>query len=443
MLFSTMLKRSHGVLYLRRVVPAKLRDIIGKREIRISLKTRDPELGKRRLKVESLKVDALFDAARRGIIGALSATLDRSRMTEEEIEITRDYFVDKLVADDQGERRLSPVEKARYLAFVSSSADNPPLSVIWEKWRQERQPSSKLWAEWSTVLRRFTSIALEGVDMPIRDITKAHVRTFKAKLLATPARRKKGSTLSAASVAKNLGALRSVLAWAMAQGYIDLNPADGLTAVAGPKNGGEKARLPYSPGDLKRIFSEERKGAANYWLPYLALYTGARLEELAQLRVVDVKTDDGVAYLDIHGRDGRRIKTRSSERKVPLHPELLRLGFLQYVEGQRKAGHERVSSTLEQDTHGSWSGAWSKWYGRHLRSLGITDRRLTFHSFRHTMKDALRAARVPDAEQRAILGHSGVGVADGYGIGFPLTVLTESMAKVRYPGVSVEGLSRA
>src|SRR4030095_2416744 len=148
-------------------------------------------------KVESLKVDALFDAARRGVIGALSATLD-SRMTEEEIEITRDYFVDKLVADDQGERRLSPVEKARYLAFVSSSADNPPLSVIWEKWRQERQPSSKLWAEWSTVLRRFTSIALEGADMPVRDITKAHVRTFKAKLLATPARRKKGSTLSAA-----------------------------------------------------------------------------------------------------------------------------------------------------------------------------------------------------------------------------------------------------
>jgi hypothetical protein len=125
MLFSTMLKRSHGVLYLRRVVPAKLRDIIGKREIRISLKTRDSELAKRRLKVESLKVDALFDAARRGVVGALSATLDRSRMTEEEIEATTDYFVDKLVADDQGERRLPPAEKARYLAFVSSSPDNP------------------------------------------------------------------------------------------------------------------------------------------------------------------------------------------------------------------------------------------------------------------------------------------------------------------------------
>src|SRR5262245_36383261 len=103
MLFSTMLKRAHGVFYLRRVVPAKLRHIIGKREIRISLKTRDAELAKRRLKVESLKVDSLFDQARRGVVGALTPSFDRSRMTEEEIEATTDYFVDKLVADDQGE----------------------------------------------------------------------------------------------------------------------------------------------------------------------------------------------------------------------------------------------------------------------------------------------------------------------------------------------------
>src|SRR5207249_331618 len=98
-----------------------------------------------------------------------------------------------------------------------------------------------------------------------------------------------------------------------------------------------EVRLPYSPADLERIFAVERKGAANYWLPYLALYTGARLEELAQLRVVDVKIEDGIAYLDIHGLDGRRVKTRSPERKVPLHPELLRIGLLRYVEEQRAA----------------------------------------------------------------------------------------------------------
>ena len=99
-------------------------------------------------------------------------------------------------------------------------------------------------------------------------------------------------------------------------------------------------------------------------------------------------------------------------------PELVRLGFLRFVEEQRAAGHERIFSELGQDTHGAWSGAFSKWYGRHLRNVvGISEPRLTFYSFRHTMKDAMRAALIPDAVQRAILGHAGVGVADSYGLG--------------------------
>jgi hypothetical protein len=67
--------------------------------------------------------------------------------------------------------------------------------------------------------------------------------------------------------------------------------------------------------------------------------------------------------------------------------------------------------------------------------VGIKDRRLVYHSFRHTMNDRMRAARVPDAEQWAILGHAGQGVADAYGTGFPIAVLAESMARVTFPGV--------
>jgi integrase len=63
----------------------------------------------------------------------------------------------------------------------------------------------------------------------------------------------------------------------------------------------------------------------------------------------------------------------------------------------------------------------------------ITDARLTLHSSRHTVKDRLRAARVPEAVQRAILGHAGSSsVADGYGLGFPVSVLAEELAKVGY-----------
>ena len=56
-MFSTLLRRD-GVYYLRRVVPKSLRETLGQREVKISLKTRNVEEAKRRLKVESLRVTA-------------------------------------------------------------------------------------------------------------------------------------------------------------------------------------------------------------------------------------------------------------------------------------------------------------------------------------------------------------------------------------------------
>jgi integrase len=414
MLFSTVLRRG-SVYYCRRVVPLKLRSILDKTEVRVSLKTKDYEEAKRRLRPVSQRIDDLFDKARRGVV--VVPTFSRDDYPKNDAE-----WLGIHSAVEAGRRELLPL--------LTSSPDNPPLSQVWEKWRDERQPSSKLWNEWSMVLRRFISTSLDGIDMPVREVTKAHVRTFKATLLATPARRKQGLVLSQASVKKNLGALRSVFAWAMANGFLDSNPADGMAALAGPKNGSrEKPRLPYSVEDLQRIFAITREPGARHWLPYLALYTGARLEELAQLRVEDVNVEGGIPFLDVHGK----VKTKSSVRKIPLHPELLRLGFLQYVEEQRAAGHERVFQESGQDVHGAWSGAFSKWYGRHLRNVvGITDPRLTFYSFRHTMKDAMRAALISDAVQRAILGHAGVGVADSYGLGFPIRVLATELTKVRF-----------
>jgi len=105
----------------------------------------------------------------------------------------------------------------------------------------------------------------------------------------------------------------------------------------------------------------------------------------------------------------RSLKTKASRRRVPVHPELLRLGFT------RDALPFAGSATM-----------WSQKLNRWLRSAGFADARLVVHSFRHTVKDRLRAARVPEAEQRALLGHAGQGVADSYGNGFPLSVLKKT-----------------
>jgi hypothetical protein len=134
-------------------------------------------------------------------------------------------------------------------------------------------------------------------------VTPAHVRTFKTVLLTTTSKRT-GKPMAPATVQKWLNALRSVLSWGKRESYLTTNPAEGITVSA--KVDREDGRQPYSAEDLRTLFSpaacEARQGKpADRWLPYLALYTGARLEELGQLRAAECE---------------RRTVSRSSPLKV-------------------------------------------------------------------------------------------------------------------------------
>ena len=79
----------------------------------------------------------------------------------------------------------------------------------------------------------------------------------------------------------------------------------------------------------------------------MALFGGARLEELGQLLVADVRCRDGVDYLivtdlpdeeEIADRTGKSVKSEAGRRRIPIHPELKRLGFLAFVARRRAAG---------------------------------------------------------------------------------------------------------
>jgi integrase len=350
--------------------------------------------------------------------------------------------------------------------FLSDGSDRAgeqgeTISIIYESWKTERKPTPKLTADWDKAFRRF--VQLHG-DLPITAVTRRHVAAFKDALLKMPARPKRAirelpmpeviklvgdnpkvPKLSAGSVKKDLAAVQSVISWAVENGYREDNPASGIK-IREAKNKSDE-RLPYELKDLQRLFASPvfasgfrprgGAGAAAYWLPILALFTGARLEELGLLRTTDVQQADRIWFLDIHNLDpGKRIKTKSSKRKVPIHPELLRLGFLRYVEKRRELGKDvNLFPDLKPDGKGVVTGNWSKWWGRYARSVGVTDRRKVFHSFRHTFKDACRAAGIEEAIHDALTGHSGGGVGRTYGIGYPLSVLAGAIKKIRYPGV--------
>jgi len=135
------------------------------------------------------------------------------------------------------------------------------------------------------------------------------------------------------------------------------------------------------------------------------------------LRTADVSKDSTTEqwmvaiYID---RDaGKTLKTKGSARTIPLHPELVRLGFLDFVETTRSGGGDAWLFPAVAAAKGA--KAWTKWFGRYLDDLGITDGRKGLHSLRHCFKDALRAGSVQEDLNDALTGHSVASVGRSYG----------------------------
>jgi integrase len=198
--------------------------------------------------------------------------------------------------------------------------------------------------------------------------------------------------------------------------------------------------------------SKPRRG--RFWIPLLALFHGMRCNEACQLYTQDVKERDGIPFFAIREelengeKCDKNLKTRQSRREVPIHPELERVGFLDFV-NERRGDHasRRLFPDLAVGGKGYFSNPFSKWFGRFVeKALGLGVQ-ATFHSFRHQFRDACRVARL-DAEIVALLagwepGGAGGKVMNHYGRGpefFPL--LAEAIAKVRYAGLDLSHLYR-
>lgn len=146
-------------------------------------------------------------------------------------------------------------------------------------------------------------------------------------------------------------------------------------------------------------------GLAAYWIPLLALYTGARCSELCQLLVQDIDTTEHVPLIKITDQgEGQHVKTNASVRTIPIHSELIRLGFLEYVSSQKST---RLWPDLPLRT-GKPGGYFSLWFASLRQYLGIPNT-LVFHSFRHTVRSSLSESRVPEPIIDKLLGHESHG----------------------------------
>jgi integrase len=245
-----------------------------------------------------------------------------------------------------------------------------------------------------------------------------------------------------------LATLQGALEFAVREGYVTRNVARGIT-FKNPTYNPRNARHPFSPEQLEKIFNstkflEAKLSAkpARFWVPLLGLTTGMRLGEICQLNAEDVRIIQGISVIVVDANDGKRVKGSGSVRVIPLHREIIAIGFLEYVEQRKKLGG-RLFPDLPVSTTGYESDPFSKWFNRtFLPGAGAKTPRTNFHSFRHLFKDAMREASIPEERSRALLGHKEEGMAAIYGSGPSVRALANEMQKITFP-VDLAHLHRA
>ena len=118
---------------------------------------------------------------------------------------------------------------------------------------------------------------------------------------------------------------------------------------------------------------------------------------------------------------------------MPLHPRLIEIGFLGYRDSLDRDGYLFPELPHDPENQLASTRGFSKWWGRWSDRNGFPDPELTFHSFRHTFKDACRNARIPTDTHDQLTGHKGVGVGRDYGEGSSLSTLAAAVAQISYP----------
>lgn len=227
---------------------------------------------------------------------------------------------------------------------------------------------------------------------------------------------------SEVTISGKLGTLSTMYKWALddkrAWG-IDTNPFSGFALAEKEEN----RRRPFTQDELLALLkhptfiSRRFNTTYGYWLIPLALFTGARLGELCQLDLKDFVVVDGIHCIDINDTEAtvvdpdekhraKRLKTKNARRLVPIHPALIELGLLRYVDSLLKKKQIYLFPELSRIRRDGPAQAASNWFQKYRARVGLTEKQTTvFHSFRHLFITALLDSGVPPHSVAPIVGH--------------------------------------
>lgn len=339
------------------------------------------------------------------------------------------------------------VERVGSGAVPAVASSSPKLSEVIDHFLSRQDKLAPMYKKYEPVLSWF--LELLG-DRPVSALKQADIDGFFKTLCRLPPRwpdEKRKRDLSMAELAalawpkvispktfdaSYIGAFRPFLKESRRmfadQGFPFNLTTDGIR-YSGNVDEGENKQRAFSLLELKRLFEgDEMQGYAStpgqehcYWLPLIGLYTGARVNEICQLNPhADIAEEGGIWFFSINEKDDgdnplirKSVKNKSSIRKVPIHPKLLDLGLLSYVDAVKREGGTLLFPKWKPSKSRASANA-EKWFRRLLEDMGLRDetpgsRLVGFHSFRHTFLNHALNNEITNAEW--ITGHVSEGVS--------------------------------
>lgn len=378
---------------------------------------------------------------------------------------------------------LSPAQNAKLQTLFEAPASNdliqPPLThennrlfgALTREF-EERQVREGAWKNPRTRITmhaRLEGLAeLIGGHRPLSSLTRADFNALRDQLRSYPKNRHrlratrnqplsqiiqsgKYEPLNARTAKKFFELARALISYAHDQGYLKENLAAGLTFST--KGAPSPRKRTYTPRQIEQLLNGPvytlkapprwRLNDYRFWLPLLGLYSGARLSELCQLQLGDIREELGVWVISISSSGARQLKTVDSERLVPLHKVILEAGFLEFHQQRLDATGSNLSAPLFENirVHGDLSPGHtaSRWYRGsdkddkgYLGQCGLGEDELTFHGLRHTFIQQFRRQKLDMLIGKALVGHADRSTTGGYGDCYPSYVLKEELDKIDF-----------
>ena len=415
-------RRANGSYRYKRNVPKALRQVIPKATVYRQLGDSYDE-ALRRLPVVHAEVEALFDEERKTPDSKRATGLVRERLGEWHANAFAEGVVDpewdimddfvELAEDLEGR---APTAVTGQIASARVSEEPMTLQKVLEEYysyKCDDAGDDRALKTRIDRLRKDLIIALgkNRVEWtPLTDLTRADANTFRDYLL---------NRMAPNSVLRTLGVIKAAINHVIIEHDLDQRNVFQGIKIKGA-GASREDRLPMSDVEVERLLPEYEGHPTAYALFLTLADTGARLAEITGLEAKDVDLEARCLHIRHNGI--RRLKTKTSERTIPLSPraaECLR---------EHKAGLSDADPLFPQYARPRGSDAASAMMMKRLRRQ-ISDKKITMHSLRHRMKDKLRNTGCPEAISLAILGHSTNTVASNYGSGYALDIMREHMEK--------------